>query len=118
MNLDKLLIPPAFLIVPSNLFIILMLIIIFKNRYKIFTSNEFVLHFRSGKLKTASYGGGIFLLPIVVHIVVLSTAIQTVDISASDKVISKENRRSSSEDLSSGESLTLKWLLKRLVLQQ
>jgi regulator of protease activity HflC (stomatin/prohibitin superfamily) len=76
----------------SILFVLLMLIIIFKKRYKIFTSNEFVLHFRSGKLKTASYGGGVFLLPIVDHIVVLSTAIQTVDISASEKVISKENQ--------------------------
>ncbi|MHA1912055.1 MAG: SPFH domain-containing protein [Candidatus Kariarchaeaceae archaeon] len=92
MNFGTLIMHPAFLIVISILFVILMLIIIFKNRYKIFTTNEFVLHFRSGKLKTASYGGGVFLLPIIDHIVVLSTAIQTVDISASEKVISKENQ--------------------------
>lgn len=67
-------------------------IIAMKARYKVYTPNEFVLHIRRGKVRNKIKGGSVFLLPIIDRVVVLSTAIQTVDISASEKVISKENQ--------------------------
>ncbi len=63
-----------------------------KSRYKIFDSSNFVLHFRRGKLRNKSYGGSFFLLPVFDKYVVLSTAIQQVEIHAQEKVITRENQ--------------------------
>ncbi len=63
-----------------------------RSRYKVFDSSNFVLHFRRGKLKNKSYGGSFFLLPIFDKYVVLSTAIQQVEIHAQEKVITRENQ--------------------------
>ncbi len=63
-----------------------------RTRYKVLDSSNFVLHFRRGKLKNKSYGGSFFLLPIFDKYVVLSTAIQQVEIHAQEKVITRENQ--------------------------
>ncbi len=70
---------------------IILLIIIIKSRYRIYTNRDFVLLFRRGKLVRQGYGGGYFVIPFIDEIIVLTTTIQTQAIQASE-VITAENQ--------------------------
>jgi flotillin len=73
-------------------FVLLMgLVAAIKSRYKKFTSREFVLRFRNGKLINRGYGGGYFLLPLIDELVILSTTVQNLEIKANE-LISAENQ--------------------------
>jgi len=71
--------------------IILFLFIIFlAARYRKFKTNQFVIHLRNGKVKSAGLGGRIWLLPLIdEYIVIPTTSIQTI-LEAHDQVVSKE----------------------------
>jgi regulator of protease activity HflC (stomatin/prohibitin superfamily) len=75
----------------GSIFMMILLVNIIKTRYKTFTNREFVLRFRSGKLKNQGFGGAFFIVPIIDEIIVLSTTVQTQEIQASE-VITKENQ--------------------------
>lgn len=82
--------PLSIIILTSGLVFILMIAII-RSRYRKFTTNYYVIHFRRGKVKSAGLGGAFFLLPIIDEFVVIPTTAQKVDIDA-ERVISKENQ--------------------------
>jgi regulator of protease activity HflC (stomatin/prohibitin superfamily) len=71
--------------------IILFLFIIFlAARYRKFKTNQFVIHLRNGKVKSAGLGGSLWLLPLIdEYIVIPTTSIQTV-VEAHEQVVSKE----------------------------
>ena len=71
--------------------IILFLFIIFMAaRYRKFKTNQFVIHLRNGKVKSAGLGGSLWLLPLIdEYIVIPTTSIQTI-LEAHDQVVSKE----------------------------
>jgi flotillin len=75
-----------------TLFLLYALVALIKTRYRRFTNRDFVLSFRNGKLRSQGYGGGYFVLPFIDELVVLSTVIQTLEISAESKVITRENQ--------------------------
>ena len=71
--------------------IILFLFIVFMaTRYRKFKTNQFVIHLRNGKVRTAGLGGSLWLLPLIdEYIVIPTTSIQTI-LEAHDQVVSKE----------------------------
>jgi len=71
--------------------IIAFLFIIFMAaRYRKFKTNQFVIHLRNGKVKSAGLGGSIWLLPLIdEYIVIPTTSIQTI-LEAHDQVVSQE----------------------------
>ncbi|MFX0139680.1 MAG: SPFH domain-containing protein [Candidatus Hodarchaeota archaeon] len=59
-------------------------------RYRKFKTNQFVIHLRNGKVKSAGLGGSLWLLPLIdEYIVIPTTSIQTI-LEAHDQVVSKE----------------------------
>ncbi len=77
--------------VTVTIVIIAFLFIIFlAARYRKFKTNQFVIHLRNGKVKSAGLGGRIWLLPLIdEYIVIPTTSIQT-KIEAHDQVVSNE----------------------------
>ncbi len=72
-------------IIVSFLFIIFMV-----SRYRKFKTNEYVIHLRNGKVKSAGLGGNIWLLPLIDdYIIIPTTSIQT-NLEAHEQVLSKE----------------------------
>ena len=71
--------------------IILFLFIVFMaTRYRKFKTNQFVIHLRNGKVRTAGLGGSLWLLPLIdEYIVIPTTSIQTI-LEAHDQVVSME----------------------------
>ncbi|MFX0057705.1 MAG: SPFH domain-containing protein [Candidatus Heimdallarchaeota archaeon] len=71
--------------------IILFLFIIFlAARYRKFKTNQFVIHLRNGKVKSAGLGGSLWLLPLIDEFIVIpTTSIQTL-VEAHEQVVSKE----------------------------
>lgn len=71
--------------------IICFLFIIFMAaRYRKFKTNQFVIHLRNGKVKSAGLGGSLWLLPLIdEYVVIPTTSIQTI-LEAHDQVVSKE----------------------------
>ncbi len=65
-------------------------IIFMAARYRKFKTNQFVIHLRNGKVKSAGLGGSIWLLPLIdEYIVIPTTSIQTI-LEAHDQVVSME----------------------------
>jgi regulator of protease activity HflC (stomatin/prohibitin superfamily) len=71
--------------------IIAFLFLIFMaTRYRKFKTNQFVIHLRNGKVKSAGLGGSIWLLPLVdEYLVIPTTSIQTT-LEAHEQVVSME----------------------------
>ncbi len=65
-------------------------VIFYAARYRKFKTNQFVIHLRKGKVKSAGLGGSLLLLPLIdEYIVIPTTSIQTI-LEAHDQVVSKE----------------------------
>ncbi|MFX0008527.1 MAG: SPFH domain-containing protein [Candidatus Hermodarchaeota archaeon] len=71
--------------------IIAFLFLIFMaTRYRKFKTNQFVIHLRNGKVKSAGLGGSLWLLPLVdEYLVIPTTSIQTT-LEAHEQVVSME----------------------------
>lgn len=68
--------------------VLIMLFII--SRYHKFRTNEFVIHLRNGKVRSAGLGGKIIKLPLVDEIIVIPTTTRKTMLNASEKVLSRE----------------------------
>ena len=69
---------------------IFLFIVFMASRYRKFKTNQFVIHLRNGKVKSAGLGGSIWLLPLIdEYIVIPTTSIQTV-LEAHEQLVSKE----------------------------
>lgn len=65
-------------------------LIFIASRYRKFRTNQFIIHLRNGRVKSAGLGGHLFLLPLIdEYIIIPTTTVQTV-LEAQEKVISKE----------------------------
>jgi flotillin len=71
--------------------IIFLLFLIFAaTRYRKFKTNQFVIHLRRGKVRSAGLGGSLWLLPLLdEYIVIPTTSIQTI-LEAHEQVVSME----------------------------
>jgi len=70
--------------------IVFLFIIFMAARYRKFKTNQFVIHLRNGKVKSAGLGGSLWLLPLIdEYIVIPTTSIQTI-LEAHDQVVSQE----------------------------
>ena len=68
----------------------LLFLIFIISRYRKFKTNEYVIRFRNGKIKSAGKGGRTFLMPIIDEIVVIPTTTQQTFLEAREKVLSRE----------------------------
>lgn len=68
----------------------LLFLIFLISRYRKFKTNEYVIRFRNGKIKSAGKGGRCFLMPIIDEIVVIPTTTQQTFLEAKEKVLSRE----------------------------
>ncbi|MHA2225761.1 MAG: SPFH domain-containing protein [Candidatus Hodarchaeales archaeon] len=81
------LIAPAFVL----FFVVFLLFIIFYiSRFKKFKTNEYVIHFRRGKVKRSGTGGTVILWPVFDEVVVIPTTVQQTLLEAKEKVVSYE----------------------------
>ena len=68
----------------------LLVIVFFVSRYRKFKTNEYVIRFRNGKVKSAGKGGKCVLMPIIDEIIVIPTTTQQTFLEAREKVLSRE----------------------------
>ncbi|MFW9771520.1 MAG: SPFH domain-containing protein [Promethearchaeota archaeon] len=77
-------------IIVTVVIIAVLFIIFMATRYRKFKTNQFVIHLRNGKVKSAGLGGRIWLLPLIdEYIVIPTTSIQTI-LEAHEQVVSME----------------------------
>jgi regulator of protease activity HflC (stomatin/prohibitin superfamily) len=70
--------------------VIFLFIIFFVSRYRKYKTNEYVIHFRRGKVKHAGTGGTVVLWPLFDEVVVIPTTVQQTLLEAREKVVSYE----------------------------
>ena len=70
--------------------IVVLFIIFFVSRYRKYKTNEYVIHFRRGKVKRAGTGGTVVLWPVFDEVVVIPTTVQQTLLEAREKVVSYE----------------------------
>ena len=70
--------------------VFLLLIMFYVSRYRKYKTNEFVIHFRRGKIKRAGTGGTVVLWPIFDEVIVIPTTLQQTLLEAREKVVSYE----------------------------
>ena len=70
--------------------IIFLFILFFVSRYRKYKTNEYVIHFRRGKVKRAGTGGTVVLWPIFDEVIVIPTTVQQTLLEAKEKVVSFE----------------------------
>jgi regulator of protease activity HflC (stomatin/prohibitin superfamily) len=70
--------------------IVVLFIIFFVSRYRKYKTNEYVIHFRRGKVKRAGTGGTVILWPVFDEVVVIPTTVQQTLLEAREKVVSYE----------------------------
>ena len=86
----NLLIENLCLIIVGIFVLIFLFIMFFVSRYRKFKTNEYVIHFRRGKVKRAGTGGTVVLWPIFDEIIVIPTTVQQTLLEAREKVVSYE----------------------------
>ena len=86
----NLLIDNLWLIVVGIFVLIFLFIMFFVSRYRKYKTNEYVIHFRRGKVKRAGTGGTVVLWPIFDEIIVIPTTVQQTLLEAREKVVSYE----------------------------
>ncbi len=70
--------------------VFLLLVMFYISRYRKYKTNEYVIHFRRGKIKRAGTGGTVVLWPIFDEVVVIPTTVQQTLLEAREKVVSYE----------------------------
>ncbi|HME51388.1 MAG TPA: SPFH domain-containing protein [Candidatus Lokiarchaeia archaeon] len=80
----------VWLFIVAGILIGLVLLIFFFSRYKKFRTNEFVIHLRNGKLKSAGMGGKLFKLPIFDDVIVIPTTTQQTTLEAHQNLVTRE----------------------------
>jgi len=70
--------------------IAVLFLIFWVTRYRKFKTNEYVIHFRNGRVRRAGTGGRVFLLPVLDEIVVIPTTVQQTLLEAKEQVVSTE----------------------------
>jgi flotillin len=74
----------------AGVIVFFLFVIFLATRYRKFKTNQFVIHLRNGKVKSAGLGGSIWLLPLIdEYIVIPTTSIQTI-LEAHEQVVSME----------------------------
>lgn len=74
----------------TTVIVVFLVLIFLVSRYRKFKTNQFVIHLRNGKVKSAGLGGNIWLLPLIdEYIIIPTTSIQT-NLEAHEQVLSKE----------------------------
>ena len=74
----------------TSIIIFFLFVIFLATRYRKFKTNQFVIHLRNGKVRSAGLGGSIWLLPLIdEYIVIPTTSIQTI-LEAHEQVVSME----------------------------
>ena len=70
--------------------VFLLLVMFYVSRYRKYKTNEYVIHFRRGKIKRAGTGGTVVLWPIFDEVIVIPTTVQQTLLEAREKVVSYE----------------------------
>ena len=84
------LIDNLWLVIVLAFVIFFLFIIFFVSRYRKYKTNEYVIHFRRGKIKRAGTGGTVVLWPVFDEVIVIPTTVQQTLLEAREKVVSYE----------------------------
>ncbi|MHA1682342.1 MAG: SPFH domain-containing protein [Promethearchaeota archaeon] len=60
------------------------------SRYRKFKTNQFVIHLRGGKLKSAGLGGKLYKLPLIDDVIVIPTTTQQTTLEAHQNLVTRE----------------------------
>ncbi len=77
----------AFVLIVGSL---VMLALFIASRYRKFKTNEYVIHLRNGRVKSAGRGGKIIKAPLVDEIIVIPTTTRKTLLNSSEKILSRE----------------------------
>lgn len=80
----------GWLIVVAGILLGFFVLLFLVSRYKKFRTNEFVIHLRNGKVRTAGLGGKLFKLPLIDDVVVIPTTTQQTSLEAKSNLVSRE----------------------------
>jgi regulator of protease activity HflC (stomatin/prohibitin superfamily) len=69
---------------------IVFLVVFFASRYYKFKTNEYVIHLRGGKVRSAGRGGKIIKLPLIDDIIVIPTTTRQTLLNSREKILSRE----------------------------
>lgn len=69
---------------------LILIVAFFASRYQKFKTNEYVIHFRNGKIISKGRGGKLIKFPLIDEIVVIPTTTQKTLLDASEKILSRE----------------------------
>ncbi|MHA2298720.1 MAG: SPFH domain-containing protein [Candidatus Hodarchaeales archaeon] len=83
-------IDPTTLVVVAAGIIVILIVIFAVSRYRKYRPNEYVIHLRNGKVRSAGTGGNLFLLPLIDEIIVIPTTVQQTLLEARERVVSHE----------------------------
>ncbi|MFX0050825.1 MAG: SPFH domain-containing protein [Candidatus Hermodarchaeota archaeon] len=78
------------LIIVLAFVLVFLFILFYVSRYRKYKTNEYVIHFRRGKVKRAGTGGTVVLWPIFDEVIVIPTTVQQTLLEAREKVVSYE----------------------------
>ena len=87
---NNLLIDNLWLIFVLVFVVIFLFVLFFVSRYRKYKTNEYVIHFRRGKVKRAGTGGTVVLWPVFDEVIVIPTTVQQTLLEAREKVVSHE----------------------------
>lgn len=77
------------IIVAISLFALIFLLFLI-SRYRRFKTNQFVIHLRSGKVKSAGLGGKLYKLPLIDDVIVIPTTTQQTTLEAHQNLVTRE----------------------------
>ncbi|HMF32300.1 MAG TPA: SPFH domain-containing protein [Candidatus Lokiarchaeia archaeon] len=63
-------------VITVQIIIVLIFLIFLTSRYRKFSINQFVIHLRAGKVKSAGLGGRLFLMPLIDSYVILPSSVR------------------------------------------
>ncbi len=89
-NGDPNILDSLWLVIVLAFVIFFLFILFFVSRYRKYKTNEYVIHFRRGKVKRAGTGGTVVLWPVFDEVIIIPTTVQQTLLEAREKVVSYE----------------------------
>ncbi len=90
MQTGNILLDNLWLIIVLFFVLVFLFLLFYISRYRKYKTNEYVIHFRRGKVKRAGTGGTVILWPVFDEVIVIPTTVQQTLLEAREKVVSYE----------------------------
>lgn len=81
---------PIALVIIGIVLVIILIAVFYASRYRKYKPNEYVIWLRNGKIKKASTGGRVVLLPLIDEVIIIPVTVQQTLLEARERVVSHE----------------------------